>query len=212
MEIGWLKKRLEGPLPGVEAQNLMSSRLRTVPFNVPEGARPSAVLALLFHKAKVLHLLLIKRVADGKVHSGQISFPGGKHDTGDKDLSATALREANEEVGIVPSDVEIIGSLTPLYIPVSNFHVYPYIGYLDKEPQYILSVQEVESVIEIPVQHLLTPKNKITIDITSPVVEGVLKNVSAYKLFDNNVIWGATAMIISELEYMFHQYEEFNRK
>lgn len=211
MEIEWLKKRLEGPLPGVEAQKLMSSRLRTVPFNVPEGARPSAVLALLFHKAEILHLLLIKRVADGKVHSGQISFPGGKHDTGDKDLTATALREANEEVGIIPSDVEIIGSLTPLYIPVSNFHVYPYVGYLNKLPQYIISAREVESVIEVPVQQLLAAEHKITIDITSHVVEGVIKNVRAYKLFDN-VIWGATAMIISELEFMLHQYRDSNVK
>lgn len=195
------------PLPGAEAHRLMSSRLRSIPFKVPEGARPSAVLALFFPKNDLLHLLLIKRVADGKAHSGQISFPGGKQDKTDMDLQTTALREANEEVGIISAEVTMLGQLTPLYIPVSNFHVYPYVGYSDKPPEYILSEREVAGIIEVPVDILLDPNQKTRVDIKSPVIEGVIRNVDAYKLADDNIIWGATAMIISELETVMKEYK-----
>lgn len=149
-------------------------------------------------------MLLIKRVEDGKAHSGQVSFPGGKQDIQDADLRTTALREANEEVGLISSEVEIIGSLTPLYIPVSNFNVYPFVGYADKEPVYNLSEREVDAIIEVPVRELFLPESKTVIDITSPVLKGKLKNVKAYRLAEGHIIWGATAMIISELEAVFN--------
>ncbi len=195
-----LKDRLQQPLPGFAAQEKMSSRARTIPSQIPQNARPSAVLALLFPKADDLHLLLIERIADGKAHSGQISFPGGKKDPTDSDLRTTALREANEEVGIMSGDVEILGELTPLYIPVSNFHVYPYLAYTEASLTYNISVNEVADVLEIPVRHLLAPERKIVTDVVSPGLNFIIKNARAYRLPDERVIWGATAMMIAELE------------
>src|SRR6187399_118816 len=112
-----LATRLKQPLPGLAAQELMTGRLLPMPNHIPEDARPSAVLALFFPKEDGLHLLFIRRTQDGKAHGGQISFPGGRQEDFDADLTATALREAQEEVGVVSGDVEMIGALSSLYIP-----------------------------------------------------------------------------------------------
>ncbi|MBZ0097695.1 MAG: CoA pyrophosphatase, partial [Taibaiella sp.] len=112
-----LKLRLMQPLPGPAAQNRMASRVRPLPSELPEDARQSAVLALLFPLEEELNLMLIKRVEDGKPHSGQISFPGGRRDPEDESLQVTALRETFEEVGIPSSSIEILGKLSQLYIP-----------------------------------------------------------------------------------------------
>ena len=115
-------------------------------------------------------------------------------------MKTTALREAQEEVGIISSEVDILGALTPLYIPVSNFNVYPYVGYSKKRPEYNLSHSEVSYTIEVPLASLLHADRKIVTDVISPVVPDVIRKVKAYKLADGTIIWGATAMIISELE------------
>ena len=150
-----LKVRLTQSLPGPAAHERMLARVLPLPLKVPEDARPSAVLSLLFPLNNALHVLLIKRTEDGRAHSGQISFPGGRQEPTDADLHATALREAQEEVGIMSSEVEILGQLTPLYIPVSNFQVYPFVAFAEKRPAYLLSKQEVAYTIELPFQHFL---------------------------------------------------------
>ena len=175
------------------------------PIVVPENARPSAVLCLLFPIDIELHMLLMKRREDKTAHSAQVSFPGGSYEATDADFKATALREAQEEVGIVSSDVDILGALTPLYIPVSNFNVYPFVGYSAERPQYNLSHNEVSYTIEVPLSSLLHPDRKSVTDVVSPVVPGVIRNVNAYKLEDGTIIWGATAMMISELEAILEE-------
>ena len=100
---------MQQPLPGAEAQLRMVGRVRSMPGQIPANARPSAVLCLLYPEDAALRFLLIKRTEDGKAHSGQISFPGGRQDPWDADLRATALREAQEEVGIHSKDVDIVG-------------------------------------------------------------------------------------------------------
>jgi 8-oxo-dGTP pyrophosphatase MutT (NUDIX family) len=208
-QIEWLRDRLQKPLPGTKGQERMAARVRPMPSQIPEDARPSAVLSLLFPKDNALNLLLIRRFADGKAHSGQIGFPGGKQDKTDADLKATALREANEEVGILSTDVDILGALTPLYIPVSNFNVYPFVAYAEKQLSYNLSTREVDAVFEIPVAELMRPENKIVTDVVSPAMPGiVLTNVKAYKMPDDSILWGATAMIISELETILEEYSD----
>ena len=171
-----------------------------MPRVVPANARPSAVLCLLYPMNGELHVLLMKRKEDKGAHSGQVSFPGGRYETTDADYRATALREAQEEVGIVSAEVEILGALTSLYIPVSNFNVYPYVGYAQSRPVYNLSQNEVSYTIEVPLSTLLHAERKIVTDVSSPAIPELIRKVRAYKLEDGTIIWGATAMIISELE------------
>jgi 8-oxo-dGTP pyrophosphatase MutT (NUDIX family) len=205
-QIDWLKKRLQQPLPGFEGQERMAARVRPMPPQIPSDARPSAVLSLLFPVGESLHLLFIKRVEDGRAHSGQISFPGGKLDPTDANLRATALREAQEEVGIMSADVEILGELTPLYIPVSNFRVHPFVAFAKERPGYNINLEEVEHVLEIPLDELLHADRKVMTDVTSPALPGIIRNVKAYQLVDRTIIWGATAMIFSELETILEEY------
>ena len=195
-----LRERLKQPLPGRSAQERMTGRVVSMPLKVPENARPSAVLCLLFPMNEELYVLLMKRREDKTAHSGQVSFPGGSYEATDADMKATALREAHEEVGILSAEVDILGALTPLYIPVSNFNVYPYVGYAKQRPEYNLSHNEVSYTIEVPLRSLLEPQRKIITDVVSPAIPGVIRNVNAYKLEDGTIIWGATAMMISELE------------
>ncbi|MCW3123516.1 MAG: hydrolase [Flavipsychrobacter sp.] len=205
-KIDWLRERLKQPLPGLAAQELMMGRVVSMPVTVPDNARPSAVLCLLFPVGDALHVLLMKRMEDKTAHSGQVSFPGGSYDTTDADLRATALREANEEVGIMSADVDILGALTPLYIPVSNFNVYPYIGYSAQRPEYNLSHNEVKYTIEVSLDELLHAERKTITEVVSPKFPDIKRTVKAYKLHDGTIIWGATAMIISELEVVLQGF------
>ncbi|MBS1687178.1 MAG: CoA pyrophosphatase [Bacteroidetes bacterium] len=200
-----LRERLQQPLPGLSAQERMAARVVPMPNEVPANARASAVLVLLFHFQEELNVLLMKRMEDKGAHSGQVSFPGGRQEQYDADLRATALREAQEEVGILSAEVDILGGLTPLYIPVSNFNVYPYVGYAKERPQYNLSKQEVAYVMEVPLSTLLHESRKTVTDVVSPAVPGVIRQVKAYELEDGTIIWGATAMIISELEVLLQE-------
>jgi len=199
-KIEWLKERLRQPLPGRSAQERMMGRVVTMPEKIPDDARPSAVLCLLFPVNEELHVLLMKRREDKTAHSGQVSFPGGSFETSDADLRATALREAHEEVGIMSADVDVLGALTPLYIPVSNFNVYPFVGYSQHRPVYNLSHNEVAYTLEVPLDNLFHADRKTVTDVVSPVRPDLIRNVKAYKLEDGTIIWGATAMMISELE------------
>jgi 8-oxo-dGTP pyrophosphatase MutT (NUDIX family) len=179
-----------------------------MPDEIPADARQGAVLALLYPIEELLNLLLIRRTTDGGAHSGQVSFPGGKRDPEDADLLATALREAQEEVGLMACDVDVIGALSPLYIPVSNFHVHPFIAYTQQRPDHILSAAEVEHVIEVPITELFHPERITKVVVTSPSDKTFIRKVPAYKLHDDTVIWGATAMMISELQMLLEEYEK----
>lgn len=185
----------------------MTGRVLPMPDEVPGNARQGAVLALLYPVDGVLSLLLIRRTADGGAHSGQIGFPGGKAEQTDADLLATALREAQEEVGLLSCDVDIIGALSSLYIPVSNFNVHPFVGYTETKPNYILSAVEVESVLEVPIAELFHPERVTKVVVTSPADKSFIRKVPAYKLEDETIIWGATAMMISELQMLLEEYE-----
>lgn len=199
-----LKERFQNPLPGHTAQDLMSHATRKFYKKPPEDARIACVLALFYPKNKIeggkeWNMVLIERESSNPNdrHGGQISFPGGKLEEDDESLEAGALREAEEEVGVKAKEIEILGALTELYIPVSNFLVYPFVGYLDYEPMFIPQVSEVRSVVEVPISHLQNETTRKRRDLKA----GKSITIKGVPYFDVNghVVWGATAMILSEL-------------
>jgi len=193
-----IEQRLKGPLPGREAQLRMAHVTRRHYVGAPTTARQAAVLLALFLKEGLPHIVFIERnINDRDQHGGQISFPGGKAEPSDTTMLETALREAEEEVGIGRNQVKVLGGLTELYIPVSNFQVHPFVGYLSDPPTYLLQVEEVNDVLEAPLSHFQQQeKDKVTdIRINSQIT---LKNVPYFDLH-GRILWGATAMMLNEL-------------
>jgi len=193
-----LKTELSKGLPGTEIQWQMASSdrlIRNFPRIPGKDAREAAVLVLMFPEEKSIHTILMQRPEYDGVHGGQISFPGGKREPADRDLVHTALREANEEIGINPANVIITGNLTPLFIPVSNMLVTPVLGWTYKKPDFKLLPEEVVFLIDCDLDALLNP----SIVRTKPFeIRGELLNVKYFD-YQDNVIWGATAMILHEL-------------
>lgn len=195
----WLQVRLQQPLPGYEAQKKMMSVLRPDASQAPDAARQSGVLLLFYPTANDIKLILIERSIDGGVHSGQLAFPGGKKEETDADIIETALREANEEVALKSDTAIVLGKLSALYIPVSNFVVNPVVAICDGEPALIASEAEVASILHLSINTLFSKKEMVQV-----LVSGGSLNIRtiAYMLDDGKFIWGATAMILSEVETM----------
>jgi 8-oxo-dGTP pyrophosphatase MutT (NUDIX family) len=194
-----IRRKLKEALPGRTAQLEMAPGLRRHYKGAPDDAIVACVLVLLFPKNDDWHFTFIQRMPHEKDrHSGQISFPGGRLEKEDESLLAGALREAEEEVGIPRNDINVLGRMTELYIPVSNYLVHPFVGFLDKTPEYIPQPSEVASVLEIPVLELNKIENKKTRDLKGGK-NIVLKNVPYFD-FEGKVVWGATAMMLSEFE------------
>ncbi len=200
--IDFLTQQFAKPLPGEAAQQQMSPMGRK-PFsqylNTALDYRFGSVLAHIYPINDTPHLLFIKRADDGKTHGGQIAFPGGKKDEDDLDLEQTALREAFEEVGLNKNEIKIIGQLSPLYIPVSKFMVQPFTSFGTQIPELILSADEVQSTHAISILELRQPA--IIHSKKIKTFEGIIKAAPCYVINDET-IWGATAMMLSELLYM----------
>ena len=130
------------------------------------------------------------------IHSGQISFPGGRYEESDNTLEYCALRETEEEVGVSIDEVTVIGQLSELYIPVSNFQVYPFVGYVKSTPIFVPQPSEVQHVIEVPIEMLKDVSNQKTIDYR--VRKNIILKNTPYFDFYGNMVWGATAMMLSE--------------
>ena len=194
-----IRRKLTQTLPGRIAQLEMAPGLRRHYKGAPDDAIVACVLVLLFPKNDDWHFTLIQRMPHEKDrHSGQISFPGGRLEEEDESLLAGALREAEEEVGIPRDEINVLGRMTELYIPVSNYLVHPFVGFLDKTPEYVPQPSEVASVLEVPVLELNKIENRKTRDLKGGE-NIVLKNVPYFD-FEGKVVWGATAMMLSEFE------------
>ena len=196
-----IQRKLSTSLPGIDSQLRMGPKHRAVELEAMakrrDLAKESAVLILLFAENNKLKVVFIKRAEYDGVHSGQIAFPGGKKEVYDTDFMATALREANEEIGVEPHQVEIIGQLTDLFIPPSNFLVKIFVGYCTQKPAYKPDKREVQAVIEIDLDKFYSESAVTEKEFMAKALNTTIK-APCYSV-DNVVIWGATAMIMSEL-------------
>jgi 8-oxo-dGTP pyrophosphatase MutT (NUDIX family) len=193
-----LRRRLAGPLPGAEAQLTMapSHRLDRALLSV-EGkkCREAGVLVLLHPDAHgAACVVLTVRPPEMKAHAGQVAFPGGRREEGET-LEAAALREAHEEVALDPADVDVLGPLTPLYVPPSRFCVYPFVAVAHGIPALTPMEAEVAEILRVPLAALFDPAN--TGVGTWDTVHG-LSDVP-YFLAGPHRVWGATAMMLAEL-------------
>ena len=163
----------------------------------PEGiaAREAGVLELVYPHDGVLRVVLTRRNDALRGHSGQISFPGGRRDSTDESFTATALRETCEELGLCEG-IQVIGTLSPMYIPPSNFKVYPTVGYVDAPPVFTPNEAEVAEIFSVSLDDLINPQLK---SIEERVIQGTPLNVPFY-LVSGHKVWGATAIMLSELE------------
>lgn len=162
----------------------------------PKNAKESAVLVILFPENEEIHLLLIQRTIYNGAHSGQISFPGGKVEETDVDFIHTALRETEEEIGLSVLSQQIVGKLTNIYIPPSNFVVEPFVAVIDQLNDLKLNFSEVETIYKIPISIFLDDNFIQKRDLISR--SKTLYSVPCF-VFNDLVIWGATAMILNEL-------------
>ncbi|TVR77067.1 MAG: CoA pyrophosphatase [Chitinophagaceae bacterium] len=203
--VNFLTKRLKEPLPGWESQIKMAPKLRNPDsYKLPDKlkAKVGGVLIFLYNFEKTPYVLLMKRPDYQGVHSGQVSFPGGKKEDSDRNIIETAIREFSEETGVSKSNLTIIGSLSELYIPASNFYIYPTIAYSTQRPEMKPDKKEVAYLLEIKVRDLindnLVKDKKITavknFELIAPCIE-----------INNEIIWGATAMVISEFKTILQE-------
>lgn len=188
-----IKNSLSGLLPGPSAQFRMAPKIRKMlTADIPE--KKAAVLVLLFPCRNCISIAFIQRTRYDGPHSGQISFPGGVMEKVDKSYIDTAIRECYEETGVISKDIQVLGILSELKIPVSNFTVQPVVGFLDYCPEFKLDPREVEHMIIVPLSHLSDPGN--ILEETRIFKQETFK--VPYFRYKNHKIWGATAMILSE--------------
>jgi 8-oxo-dGTP pyrophosphatase MutT (NUDIX family) len=191
-----LTKRLKMPLPGEIAHKLMAAKSRLSIANTPNATtRKSAILILFYPFEDKINIPLILRPQYDGMHGGQVAFPGGRYEKTDENLIRTAIREAQEEIGIRATDVQVIGQLTELYIPPSNFLVQPVVGFMNKKPAFYPDPREVDTIFEISVDEIMNPEI-ITEELLN--VRGVEVQAPIYSI-QNHKVWGATAMMIAEL-------------
>lgn len=159
--------------------------------------RKAAILCLFYPNEKGEAIfLLTKRASYKGTHSAQISFPGGKVDEIDNTISDTALRELEEEVGINRNNISLIRQMSDTYIPPSNFMVTPFIGYTDQKPNFNTN-EEVAELIEVRLHDLLNDNNVSSVEMSTSYMKNI--EVPCF-ILNNAAVWGATAMILSEIK------------
>ena len=197
----YIPQILEAPLPAFASHIKMAPKERIESLKVfsyaDKNPRKAAVLMLLYPKQEQTHLVLIERNSYEGVHSAQIAFPGGKFENEDVEYETTALRESEEEIGISREQIKVIRPFSPLYIPPSNFLVHPYLGIANETLHFVLEPKEVASIIELPLSDFLSDallhETKLTTSYATDIA------IPAFKI-NEHIVWGATAMMLSELK------------
>lgn len=191
-----LREALAPPHPGLAAQLEMAPipRPGNRTWEEAEGeSLKAAVLLLVYPKNGEPHIVFIRRPSSAPHHKDQIAFPGGQLEAGE-DAVRAALREAREEVGLPEDAAEVAGQLTPLYVPPSNFCIYPVVGRMEETPAFVPFAPEVAEILEVPLALLLDPG---TVRRETWTLERGPVLVPFYA-FRGHKIWGATAMILAE--------------
>ncbi len=188
-----LKERLRGALSGYEPGRIER-----------QGAKPAAVLLLLYDRDDGTHLLFQKRSQQVEHHKGQISFPGGARDATDTNAASTALRETHEEVGVAPEHVDPLGELDEIWT-ISNYRVRPFVGWLDRWPyDFRHEEREVDELLEVPFDHLRDPATLID---DHREVDGKTIVLPSYR-WGEHLIWGATARILTNFLDVYRTLED----
>jgi 8-oxo-dGTP pyrophosphatase MutT (NUDIX family) len=190
-----IRRALELPaFDGEAAQQQMIPRPRGVrPPDMAGQPRQGAVLVALYNKDGRTHLVLTRRRDDLNDHAGQISFPGGRREEGEE-LEMTALREAEEEIGLRPVALTVLGRLSRLYIPPTDYEVYPFVAWHEGQPFFRRQAGEVAEILPVSLSHLLDPANQYEEPWD---YRGMIIQVPFYQV-DSHKVWGATAMMLSE--------------
>lgn len=201
-----IARALHQPLPGYEAQMRMATRPRSSAKEFGERGMPrhGAVLLLLYPLGEQLFFPLTRRTERVAHHKGQIALPGGAQEAADISLWQTALRETQEEIGVPAADVVQLGAMSSLYIAPSHFVVHPFVGSVAARPAFHPDPVEVAELIEAPLMHLLDATAK---EVQHWMLHDRPTEVPCYR-YRGHVIWGATAMILSEMEAVLRQLLE----
>ncbi len=202
----FLQHRIAQPLPGIEAQANMMPPIREKIVSVPDDAKLSAVMMLLYQHEGRWMIPLMRRAEDGRVHGGQISLPGGRKEESDTDFVMTALRETEEEFGIPREEIQVLGSLTEIYIPPSRFLVYPKIGVMPQRPTFQPDAKEVAEIIEVELFQFLEESRRGIHEVD--VFGGHIIQAPGYTVNDNELIWGGTAMMLAELAHLLEEWTQ----
>jgi 8-oxo-dGTP pyrophosphatase MutT (NUDIX family) len=193
-----IREALNEPLPGIHAQLKMfpADRVSTPDSILAKDVKEAAVLIHLFPVEEEVFFILTIRNENLKVHAGQVSFPGGRKEERDEDLKETAVREAVEEVGLQRDSMEVLGALSKVFIPPTLYQVSPFVSYSRKKPLLQKEDREVSEILCVSVKDLLNDENvkEKLVDIDGRSV------VIPYFELSDNVVWGATAIILSELK------------
>ncbi len=204
----WLQKRLVSDLPGEEAQYNLAPLKRKeevkFAFNKNQKPRISSVMLILYPENDLSYIPMIVRNEYRGVHSGQVALPGGKFEKSDTNIQQTAIRETFEEINVRVDHNQIIGKLSDLFVPVSNFIIHPFVAWLEDKPEFVAEPSEVQEVLRVPLYYLSNPEN-----ITSKKIEtanGYQINAPGIPI-EEKFLWGATAMLMSEFFSIVREYK-----
>lgn len=203
----FLEKRVQLPMPGDVAHKKMKPKMANgAPIKLKHATAPrkGGVLILFYEDDDIVRFPLIQRPTYEGIHSGQMALPGGKHELEDSDQYQTALRESREEIGVDQEKVQIIGSLSEFYVSASNYMVLPVIGKIDRVPDFVPEPREVQEIVTPAVTQLIDPLRLKEKEIT--VRNGISLNCPYFDL-DGRTVWGATAMMLSELVEILKEFQ-----